>query len=114
MATQYKVKGEWATKNEYFVSVALDILKIPYSFHVDVWGGSRLRGGYVIDFVVETPFYIPLEVFGDYWHTGTMSAGDRLKIDNLRFLFGHEPIILWGSETDTQEKALESVRKKVR
>lgn len=113
MATQYLVKGEWASKNEYFVAQALDFYNIEYSFHVDAQGGSRRRGGFVIDFVVQAPFAKALEVFGKYWHTGAMSAGDRMKIIILQSLFGRPPIIIWENESDDLETAKETVRKKV-
>lgn len=113
MATDYLVKGEWATKNEYNVSLALDYFEIEYEFHVDILGGSTVRGGFVIDFVVHRPWEIPLEVFGNYWHEGMMSEGDRLKIIMLTEYYGVEPIVMWGNETDTPELAKEAVRDKL-
>jgi hypothetical protein len=113
MPTEFLVKGEWASRNEYNVSLALDYYKIPYQFHVDILGGSTVRGGFVIDFVVEIPFETPLEVFGNYWHEGMMASEDRLKLDMLRSYYGQFAIVIWGDESNTPEAAREAVRRKV-
>ena len=111
---EYLVNGEWATKNEFNVASALTYWKIPYHFHFEIYGGSGVRGGFVIDFLVENPFETPLEVFGEYWHIGAMAEEDRLKLDMLRSYFGYEPIIIWGDESDTIEDARDVVKLKVR
>ena len=113
MATDFIVKGEWATKNEYNVSLALDYYEIEYEFHVDVLGGSAVRGGYVIDFVINIPWQVPLEVFGNYWHEGYLSDGDKLKLANIQDYYGVIPIIIWGNESDTPEQARDAIKDKV-
>ena len=110
---QYLVSGEWASKNEYNVAKALTFYKVKYAFHVDILGGSSVRGGFVIDFVVERPFREPLEVFGNYWHEGALAGEDKLKLQLLSSYYGRPPIIIWGNESETIEQAKDSVAKKV-
>lgn len=108
------VQGQPASKPEYNVAVALGRLNIPFLFQYDVFGGRRLRGGYVIDFIIENPFEEVLEVFGEYWHPDELTDKDRLKLAYLTNLFGgKEPYIIWGSEADTVEMAVETLRAKV-
>ena len=109
----YYVMGKKATKNEANVALALEHEKLPFLFQYYYMGGRDVLGGYVLDFMVITPRWVPLEVFGEYWHTGQMASGDRLKIAILAQEFGREPVIIWGNESDTYELALAAVRKKV-
>lgn len=110
----YYVMGKKATKNEANVALALEHEKIDFLFQYWYLGGRDLLGGYVLDFLVFAPRRIPLEVFGEYWHSGQFASDDRLKLAILAQEFGYEPIIIWGSESETYEQALAAVRRKVR
>ena len=109
----YLVHGKSATSNEYFVAAALDKLGIPFLFQVSYWGGRSLRGGQVLDFLVWNPLETPVQVFGEYWHSGLLGSKDRLKLAQLQMLFDVPIVILWGNETDSFQDALNAVREKV-
>lgn len=109
----YAVHGVKATINEYFVAQAFDFLKFEYSFQVSFWGGHHLVGGQVLDFMVYRPYKIPVQVYGNYWHRGQMSAKDHFNEIQIMNMTGRMPIILWGDETDTFAEALAAVKKKV-
>jgi len=109
----YLVHGKSATSNEYFVAAALDKLGIPFLFQVSYWGGRSLRGGQVLDFLVWNPLETPVQVFGEYWHSGLLGSKDRLKLAQLQMLFDVPIVILWGNETDSYQDALSAVREKV-
>ena len=109
----YLVRGKSATSNEYFVAAALDKLGIPFLFQVSYWGGRSLRGGQVLDFLVWNPLETPVQVFGEYWHSGLLGSKDRLKLAQLQMLFDVPIVILWGNETDSFQDALSAVREKV-
>ena len=109
----YLVHGKSATSNEYFVAAALDKLGIQFLFQVSYWGGRSLRGGQVLDFLVWNPLETPVQVFGEYWHSGLLGSKDRLKLAQLQMLFDVPIVILWGNETDSYQDALSAVREKV-
>lgn len=109
----YFVKGSHASSNEYFVSLALDKLKIEYTFQAVPFGWRGLRGEYIVDFVLYNPMEIPMEVYGDYWHTGQLGADDRMRLVLIEQHYGQPAIIVWGRESDTKEEAYETVRQKV-
>jgi len=109
----YYVMGKKATKNEYNVALAMEHEEIGFMFQYWYQGGQQKLGGYVLDFLVFVPTGIPLEVFGEYWHQGSMASDDRYKLAVLTQAFKREPVIIWGNESDTYELALAAVRKKV-
>jgi len=106
------IQGKQAgSVEEWRVSIALEKLKLPYVYQLPLFGGFRLRGGMVVDFVVQTPFAVPVEVFGEYWHRGELKSKDNLRLIILRAYFHREPVVLWGSELQTQEAADQAVRR---
>ena len=110
---EYEVQGRHASENEYYVSLALDRLKLNYIFQYAPFGNQGVRGQYVVDFLVLNPFSLPVEVFGNYWHTGQLGADDKLRLAILAKHFHREVIVLWGNDTDTEEEALRVVRKEI-
>jgi hypothetical protein len=67
------------SKQEWWISRALDRLRLPYTYQYPVNGG-RVRGGYMIDFVVHTvPLYTMIEPIGNHWHTGELGADDKKR-----------------------------------
>ena len=109
----YTVQGRNASLNEYNVSLALDRLKLNYIFQYAPFGNQGVRGQYVVDFLVLNPFSLPVEVFGNYWHTGQLAKDDKLRLAILAKFFHREVIILWGNETDTFDEAMRAVRKEI-
>lgn len=100
-----------ASDLEYNVAIALDKFGIEYDFQYPLFGGTRFRGGLIVDFVVYKPFPTPVEVFGQYWHTGTYSEFDRFKIAVEFQYFGREPIVFLERDVKTPEQAERSVRR---
>lgn len=67
------------SKQEWWISRALDRLKLSYTYQYPVNGG-RQRGGYIIDFVVHTvPLWTMIEPIGNHWHTGELGADDKKR-----------------------------------
>ena len=110
---EYMVLGKRATKNEYNVAMALDKMEYGYLFQVTYWGGRSVIGGQVLDFLVFLPAPIPVQVYGEYWHTGQLSSDDRYNEIQIANMVGQYPVILWGSETETVEDATSALKRKV-
>lgn len=102
-----------ASKNEWFVALALDKLEINYMFQVSIGGGRAIRGGQVIDFVVFHPNAIPVFLQGEYWHSQAQENEDILKQRAAEEYYKTKPIILMGEETDTKQKAYQAVLEKI-
>lgn len=109
---QYMVMNKSATKNEYNVAQALDHLEIEFLFQVSYWGG-RVLGGQVLDFLCFLPFPTPVQVYGNYWHSGQLSNKDRYNEIQIASVFGIAPIIIWGNESETVEDAISTVKRKL-
>jgi len=101
------------SKNEWFVSRALDKLGIDYQFQVPINGGRGVRGGQVIDFVAYAPFPIPIFVQGEYWHNIVSETEDILKQRVAQEIYKRKPILLMGEETDSKDKAYTAVVQKL-
>jgi len=99
-----------ASDLEAYVARALDKYGLEYVFQYPLFGGTELRGGLVVDFVVYNPFPIPLEVFGEYWHTGTFSAFDRFKLSVEFDYFKREPVVFLEPQVRTPDLAEQAVR----
>lgn len=102
------------SKNEWYVAMALDKLKIEYQYQVGLDGGRNVRGGQVIDFVAYLPQPTPIFVQGEYWHNQKTENEDLLKIAAAEHYYQQRPILLMGDETDTKEKAFQVVRDRVK
>lgn len=110
----YVVQNQNATKNEWCVAQAFERLKIPYIFQFAPWGTYGVRGQYVVDFLIQDPEWQPVEIFGEYWHTGQLGAEDKLRMAVIAQYFSKDVIILWGRDTETVEDAVQAVRKEIR
>jgi hypothetical protein len=67
------------SKEEWWISQALDHYKIPYIFQYEIFGG-HVRGGLILDFLVLTqPLSTPLEYDGGHWHEGQLGSEDRMR-----------------------------------
>lgn len=109
----YLVHNRDASLNEYYVSRALDRLKLDYYFQYAPFGNKGLRGEFVVDFFLPNiPGQMVIEVYGEYWHSGQLGADDKLRAALIQQALPGVPyVILWGNETDTQDKANEAVAK---
>jgi hypothetical protein len=99
-----------ASLNEYNVAIALQNLELLFEFQVEYFGGRRIRGGQVLDFLVYSPLPVPLQVYGEYWHEGQMAADDQYKLNILTQAIGKEPEIIWGKDSETVEEAQAACR----
>ena len=76
----YQVQGRAATSYEYNAAYALGKVGIPYLFQFQFFGGRRVRGGLVVDFLVLTrPLSTPLYINGNFWHSGQQAAEDKYQ-----------------------------------
>ena len=73
--------------------------------------GGRVPGGLVVDFVVYTPMPIPVMVNGDYWHRN--DDREFIVTTILAAVFGHDPVVIWGDEAQTQKDANRIVAQKI-
>lgn len=112
------VQGTHASSYEANVAWALDKVELGYIFQYEVLGGRSRRGGFIIDFLVFTvPMSTPLWVNGDYWHGGKQSTIDRYQQALFASLMRgriNRPVIFWGSDSETKEAALSSVRRELK
>ena len=113
---KYILQGHKASKNEWHVAQALDRVRIEYKFQEAFFGGRRLRGGVVVDFIVYTrPLPTPLWVHGEYWHRNKRTLIDEYQYALIFYMMRGQlaqPEIIWGRECDTYEKALATIRRK--
>lgn len=99
--------------NEWFVAQALDKLRLQYYYQFVIDGGTSLRGGQTIDFLVQAAGWIPVYVNGEYWHNARNDPELTIKLAAAEQEFGRRPIILEEDETNTLDKAFGAVRRKI-
>ncbi len=100
---------------EYRVAKSLDKLKIKYYFQVPIQGGSKLRGGVVLDFLAFNPWPIPIPVHGSYWHKGDERFEEAVIADYLGVSIDYvAEHTIWDYEIPTQEDCDRVVRERVR
>jgi hypothetical protein len=103
-----------ASQNEYNFAMACVRLELVFKFQVDFFNGRRMRGGQVLDFMVETPFPEACQVFGEYWHEGLMGAEDSYKLSVLRNAIGGEVYVFWGQDTETVEDCVAAIKSQLK
>jgi len=90
------------SREEWRVAMALDHLEYKYIFHYVIQGGTRVRGGQIIDFMVFTkPLRTPVQVQGKYWHSKSRAMRDHFKNEEIKRLFSgqiFDPVIIWDYE----------------
>lgn len=76
------------SKEEYWVAIALDKLKIEFDYQYEVSGGRNLKGGQIVDFMAWTaPLPTPIYIQGKYWHSGLQKMQDILNVEALKSLY---------------------------
>lgn len=112
---KYVVQGKKATKNEYNVAAALEILELDYIFQLSIAGGRMFAFGIVLDFLVMTvPLPTPIWVHSEYWHRGERRAEDIRQQQTVEdFMEGqiNPSIEIWADESETVEQALSTLRR---
>ena len=103
------------SKQEWWVAKALNRIKIPYQYQYPVYGG-RQRGGYMVDFVVQTvPLATMIEPIGNHWHTGELGADDKKRqadVEDAMKDIARIPIInLWIPDLLDEETVYQTLRR---
>jgi hypothetical protein len=114
VGNNYLVQGSWASKEEYYFSLALDRLRIPYQFQFSLWMGNLRRGGVKIDFLVFIPYRQPVEILGTHWHTGSLGKDDPWRLARIRAHFKRDVIEIWDYDLETPDEAYITARQKLR
>jgi hypothetical protein len=101
------------SKEEWWIARALDRLKLSYTYQYPVNGG-RARGGYMIDFVVQTvPLWTMVEPVGNHWHTGELGADDKKRqadVESLMQDVARTPILnLWIPDLTDRETVFQRI-----
>lgn len=111
------IQGKRATSYEWNVATALDELKIKFWFQVGFFGGRKLKGGLIVDFIIDTvPLPTPVWVHGEYWHKGQQRTIDQMQRVTLFAYMGgslQKGVVIWGDEVKTVEDAKVAIKKKV-
>jgi hypothetical protein len=101
------------SKEEWWIALAGNRIKIPYIYQYPINGG-RARGGYMIDFVFLTvPLWTMVEPIGNHWHTGELGADDKKRqadIENLMQDVARTPILnLWIPDLTDRETVFQRI-----
>jgi len=84
---------------EWNTARALWLLNWSFYYQLDVRGGNDVRGGFIVDFLVDTvPAKTPLMCNGRYFHTETMSEYQAIEINRALRAMGYhirDALILW-------------------
>lgn len=102
------------SRNEWFVALALEKLKRDYIYQYSLGGGSRLRGGVIVDFIVYgAPATTALFVgAGGYYHSKSREESDILAHSLAAHYFGDANVKdIRADESDTFDSAFDAVRK---
>lgn len=105
------------SKQEWWVSKALDRLRLSYTYQYPVNGG-RARGGYLIDFLVwTTPLATMVEPIGNHWHTGELGADDKKRqadVESLMRDIARAPILnLWIPDMIDEDSVYQRLRREL-
>jgi hypothetical protein len=99
---------------EWRLAKALDAAGLSYQYQVSVYGGRSVRGGQVLDFLVDTvPLPTPVFADGEHWHQGTLAREDSYKraLLNADMAGQWNPwISLYGPDLWDQDAANRAVR----
>ena len=113
---KYILQDHKASLNEWNLSMAFDTVKLKYKFQEAFFGGHRLRGGVVVDFILYTrPLPTPIWVHGEYWHRSARQLIDEYQYALIFYMMRGQlakPEIVWGRECETEELALATVRRR--
>jgi len=99
---------------EWFTARALWALKLFFIYQYQLFGGTRLRGGIVIDFLVKVaPKWIPLEVQSARWHTGKFGSNERFRIARIERELGTKVRFVWEDQLTNLGDAISAVRRAI-
>lgn len=96
------------SKEEVWIADALKYYDIPFFYHYEERGGSEV-GGFVVDFMVDNAGFVPLEYFGEWWHSIAKEESDVIKIAYLESRYGR--VVIWeGDDIQSPEAARNMVQ----
>ena len=115
MANLPQIQGKTPdSKEEVWIAEALYQFQIPFVFQYSILGGSNVRTGMIIDFLItKPPTQTPLEFFGDHWHENELPGGDLIRLKAMEDYFGVVPLIIWGKDAPTKQAVSQWVRKNI-
>ena len=103
-----------ASMEEYRVAKALWKLGRDFIYQFPLFGGTSVRGGYVLDFLVDPDgVIVPLEVQGERWHSGQFASGEQLRKAMIESYLDAEIKYVWEPDLQSDEAALEAVKKAI-
>jgi hypothetical protein len=101
------------SKEEYWIALALWRLKLDFFYQFIVLGGRSVRGGLVLDFLVNVPpVWVPVMFNGEWWHRN--ESKQRWDEAILQQEFGVAPVVIWGDEVPDKETTYQVVKAKLR
>jgi len=105
------------SKEEFYVAMALYKLGHSFIYQYQVFGGTGIRGGQIVDFLVRTtvPRSTLIQVYGKYWHSGEMGSEDKFKLAQLENEFAGQAdvLVLWAKDVPTIDDAYTLLRGKI-
>lgn len=105
------------SKEEWWIAKGLNQLGLSFTYQYPVQGG-RVRGGYLVDFVVDTtPLKTMVEPIGNHWHTGELGSDDLKRAADVEALmqsFCRIPIVnLWIPDLLDETTVFQRLRKEL-
>jgi hypothetical protein len=89
--------------------MALGMLRIDFAYQVGIMGGRRFAGGQVVDFVLYIPWAQPVQVFGQYWHSGD----EVFSLANIQRVYGRPALVAWDYELRSIRDAVAWIKRSV-
>jgi hypothetical protein len=115
--TGYVNATKVGSKPEWYVAIAIDRLGWDFEAQVSYFGGRKVAGGMVLDYLVYTlPDPTPIFVQGEHWHSGSRQELDALQLANLRRFFSNrirDPILLEERTINTPERAYNTCKREI-
>jgi hypothetical protein len=80
--------------------------KIDFIYQLEFFGGRRVPGGFVLDFLIYIPFPLPVPIQGDYWHGKyDRQIVDDIQMGKLKDIFRVDPVPLYEHELQSQAES---------
>lgn len=104
------------SKEEGWFAEALDKLGIPYTYQYPILGGRRVRGGYVIDFLLThtAPQQTAVNLDNAYWHKKTgEEAYETARIEQYCRRYGMRYLLIPDDQLVDVESAIRIIRAEI-
>jgi len=100
---------------EWRVAKALWKLKIEFFYQYPLFGGTQVRGGFVVDFLITgAPHPYALEVQGERWHTNNFASEERMREAMIEAYLDTEIRYVWEDQLQSDEDAIAAVKEVVK